>query len=131
MALWCLAHRELAWLFHEPHTGKVNCLNMLLSCFRKRMSDLETPVGGLQLVLDHLAVPVRFLRSHGDGVHRVEADVDDDGVVLLDEVLVGGEAHIAVNYLYGGKINALTFSLKLSCFPVYIIKVRSHKLDII
>ena len=79
------------------------------------MSDLETPVGGLQLVLDHLAVPVRFLRSHGDGVHRVEADVDDDGVVLLDEVLVGGEAHIAVNYLYGGKINALTFSLKLSC----------------
>ena len=35
--LCCLAHGELAWLFHEPHTG----LNMLLSWFRKRMSGLE------------------------------------------------------------------------------------------
>ena len=93
--------------------------------------NLEGPIVSLQYVLYHLAVLVRLLGRHGDRVHRVETDVDYDGVVLLDEVLVGGEAHIAVNYLYGGKINALTFSLKLSCFPVYIIKVRSHKLDII
>ena len=37
-ALCCLAHRELARLFHEPHTGLEDRLNMLLSCFRKRMS---------------------------------------------------------------------------------------------
>ena len=37
-ALYCLAHGELAWLFHEPHTGLDDCLNMLLACFRKRMS---------------------------------------------------------------------------------------------
>ena len=37
-ALCCLAHGELAWLFHEPHTGLDDCLNMLLSRFRKRMS---------------------------------------------------------------------------------------------
>ena len=34
----CLAHRELAWLFPEPHTGLEDYLIMLLSCFRKRMS---------------------------------------------------------------------------------------------
>ena len=33
----CLAHRELAWLFHELHKG----LNMLLSLFSKRLSDRE------------------------------------------------------------------------------------------
>ena len=37
-ALHCLAHEEQAWLFHEPHTGLEDCLNMLLPCFRKRMS---------------------------------------------------------------------------------------------
>ena len=36
-----MAHGELAWLFHEPHTGLEDSLNMLLSCFRKRMSDRE------------------------------------------------------------------------------------------
>ena len=30
-----------AWLFHEPHAGFEDCQNMLLSCFRKRMSDKE------------------------------------------------------------------------------------------
>ena len=34
-----LAHRELAWLFHEPHTWLEDCLRMLLTCSRKRMSD--------------------------------------------------------------------------------------------
>ena len=33
-----MAHGDLAWLFHESHTGLVDCLNMLLSCFRKRRS---------------------------------------------------------------------------------------------
>ena len=35
-ALCCLAHGELAWLLHEPHTGLDDCLNMLLppSSFR-------------------------------------------------------------------------------------------------
>ena len=33
-----MAHGELAWLFHEPHTGLDDCLRMLWSCFRKRMS---------------------------------------------------------------------------------------------
>ena len=37
--LCCLAHGELARLFPESHTGE-DCLNMLLSCFRKRKSDL-------------------------------------------------------------------------------------------
>ena len=37
-ALSCLAHGELAWLFHEPHTGLEDCLRMLQSCFRKRRS---------------------------------------------------------------------------------------------
>ena len=40
--LWpCLAlfgHGELAWLFHEPHTGLDDCLNMIQSWFRKRRS---------------------------------------------------------------------------------------------
>ena len=34
----CLAHRELAWLFYEPHTGLDDFLRILLSCFRKGMS---------------------------------------------------------------------------------------------
>ena len=34
----CLALGELAWLFHEPHTRFEDFLNILLSCFRKRMS---------------------------------------------------------------------------------------------
>ena len=34
----CLAHGELAWLFYEPHSRLEDCLNMLLSCFIKRMS---------------------------------------------------------------------------------------------
>ena len=34
-----MAHEELAWLFHEPHIELDDCLNMLLSCFRKMMSD--------------------------------------------------------------------------------------------
>ena len=33
-----MAHGELAWLFHEPHTGLEVGLNILLSCFRKMMS---------------------------------------------------------------------------------------------
>ena len=33
--LGSLAHGELAWLFHEPDTGLDDCLNMLLSCFKK------------------------------------------------------------------------------------------------
>ena len=36
-----LAHRELACLFHEPDTGLGYCLNMILSCFRKRMSEWQ------------------------------------------------------------------------------------------
>ena len=40
-ALCCLAHGELACLFHEPNTGLDDCLRMLQACFRKRMSDLE------------------------------------------------------------------------------------------
>ena len=34
----CLAHRELAWLFHEPHTELVYCLKILPSCFSKKRS---------------------------------------------------------------------------------------------
>ena len=34
----CLVHQELAWLFHEPHTGLDDCLNMLPSCFITMMS---------------------------------------------------------------------------------------------
>ena len=34
----CLTHGELARVFHEPHTGLDDCLNMLLSCFRTRTS---------------------------------------------------------------------------------------------
>ena len=31
-----LAHGEVAWLLHEPHTGLLDdCLNMLLSCLEK------------------------------------------------------------------------------------------------
>ena len=34
-----LSHRELVWLFHEHrNTGLDDCLRLLLSCFRKRMS---------------------------------------------------------------------------------------------
>ena len=35
-AVWLTG--ALAWLSHEPHTWLHDCLNMLLSCFRKRMS---------------------------------------------------------------------------------------------
>ena len=42
----CLAHRELPWLFYEPHTGLHDCLNMLLSCFSKRMSVPRGEGGG-------------------------------------------------------------------------------------
>ena len=37
-ALCCLAHGELAWLFHEPHTGLDHCPRILLSCFRSGTS---------------------------------------------------------------------------------------------
>ena len=89
--------------------------------------DLEGPVVSLQHVLYHLAVLVRLLGSHGDRVHRVETDVDYDGVILLDEVLVGGEAHVAVNYLslHGGKINALDFSYFLPDFMLSCLQVVS------
>ena len=40
----CLADREQAWLFHVPHTGLDGCLGMILSCFRKRISDLNSMV---------------------------------------------------------------------------------------
>ena len=33
-----LAHGELAWLFHEPHTRLDDCLIMMQACCRKRMS---------------------------------------------------------------------------------------------
>ena len=36
------AHRELAWLFHEPDTVLDDCLRILLSSFRKWMSALAT-----------------------------------------------------------------------------------------
>ena len=39
--LFGLDHRELDCLFHEPHTGLEDCLRVLLSCFRKRMSDSD------------------------------------------------------------------------------------------
>ena len=42
-ALCCLAHRELAWLFHEPHAGLDDCLRMLQACFRKMMSAWRAP----------------------------------------------------------------------------------------
>ena len=41
----CLAHRELAWIFHEPYTGLVDCLRILLPCFRKRRSVKTTKDG--------------------------------------------------------------------------------------
>ena len=37
--LCCLAHGEMARLFHEPHTGLDNCLRMLQACVRTRMSE--------------------------------------------------------------------------------------------
>ena len=40
--LCCLAHGELAWLFHEPRTELEDCLNMLLSCAKKMMSDADS-----------------------------------------------------------------------------------------
>ena len=75
----------------EPHLGAEPLPDEVL--------DLERTVVGLQDVLHHLAVPVRFRGRHLDGVHRVEADVDDDSIVLLDEVFVRGEAHLGSNYL--------------------------------
>ena len=45
-ALCCLAHRELARLFHEPHTGLEDCLNMVLPCFRKMMPGVKEVRGG-------------------------------------------------------------------------------------
>ena len=33
--LWAVWPMD-AWRFHEPHTGLDDCLNMLLSCFRKK-----------------------------------------------------------------------------------------------
>ena len=33
-------------LFHEPRTGLDDCLIMLLSCFRKRMSEKRVAGGG-------------------------------------------------------------------------------------
>lgn len=105
----------------EPHLGPEPLPDQVLH--------LEGPVVGLQHVLDHLAVLVRFPWRHGDRVHRVEADVDYDGVVLLDEVLVAGEAHFDVNYLYREKINALDFSFQnpdfmLSCLQVVSVMSR-------
>ena len=41
-ALGCWVHRELAWLFHEPHSGLEDCLDMLLICFRNRMPGCYT-----------------------------------------------------------------------------------------
>ena len=36
--MYCLAHRELALLSHEPDTGLDHCSTILLSCFRARIS---------------------------------------------------------------------------------------------
>lgn len=86
----------------EPHLGAEPLPDEVLH--------LKRTVVGLQDVLHHLAVPVRFRGRHRDGVHRVEADVDDDSVVLLDEVFVRGEAHLGSNYL------TLEDLIKFSCF---------------
>ena len=43
LCLCCLIHRELAWLVQKPHTVLDKCLNMLLSCCRKRMSASTSP----------------------------------------------------------------------------------------
>ena len=39
-AVWSIG--ELAWLFHEPHTGLGHCPRILLSCFRARISGLSS-----------------------------------------------------------------------------------------
>ena len=40
-----MAHRKLAWLFHEPHTGLDDCLSMLQAYFREMMSASNTAIG--------------------------------------------------------------------------------------
>ena len=45
-ALCYLAYKELAWLFHEPHTGLDDCLRMLQACSRDRMSDRDGSPSG-------------------------------------------------------------------------------------
>ena len=55
-----MARGELAWLIHEPHTGLEDCLNMLLSCLRKRMS------GGWRVLCTHPnPTPLRQGRTRG------------------------------------------------------------------
>ena len=44
--LCCLAHGELAWPYHEPHTWLDDCLRMLLPCFRTRISVTHTTRDG-------------------------------------------------------------------------------------
>ena len=41
---WNMFGSVLAWHIHEPHTGLEDCLNMLLSCFRKKMSGKVRPL---------------------------------------------------------------------------------------
>ena len=72
-----MAHRELAWLFHEPHTGLDDCLRMLQACFRKRMSEPESEGGCVQVAVGGGGarvdgIPHQLLPLGGSAVYKPE-----------------------------------------------------------
>ena len=50
----------------KPHTGLVDCLNMLLACFRKRMSGLFPPPPRWDTLLEGLELVVETTDSAGE-----------------------------------------------------------------
>ena len=77
------AHREqLAWLFYEPHTGLEDCLNMLLSCFRKMNS------AAMSESIDEwsLSVPCHVGLVVLRAVTAAVVVVPEEAVVLPDDV---------------------------------------------
>ena len=71
-----MAHRELAWLFHEPHTGLDDCLRVLQACFRKRMSVSQ---------LDFLPKLVPQQQQNIDTSQKPEHDQDLDVLLGADD----------------------------------------------
>ena len=54
-SMCCFAQGELTWLVMEPQTGLEDCLKILLSCFRARTSEQQSPRGDLGVIAERIA----------------------------------------------------------------------------
>ena len=73
------------FIVEKPHTGLDACLNILLSCFRKRMSDrtcLVLLVGAVLVVLLHVLLP----QPHRRHLPLLRQPLDEPDLVAAEAV---------------------------------------------